>query len=118
MIAMIQALNPKKDYCKNQEFVPDTKYPHLHCGKGFLTYSVSGSNHDNLIDGDEIYCSRVTNVLDKIAALPNSQRKTEMRDIVTEVKSDWCVKNAVHMVQVDQQFLAEEESKQQTQAEM
>eukprot|EP01040_Poterioochromonas_malhamensis_P017639 gene17639-20333_t len=87
---MIQALNPKNEFCQNQEFVPDNVYPHVHCGKNFMTYSVSGSNKDYLIQGTEYFCSRIDKALEKIAALPNSERKDEMGDVVSEVQTAGC----------------------------
>ncbi len=33
-------INIKKKYCNNRKFIPNEKiYPHLHCGKDFLTLS-------------------------------------------------------------------------------
>jgi hypothetical protein len=51
--------NLKKDYCSNQTYYTNagaddgSTYPHLHCGKSFLTYS-SGSNHYNFVVGDQL----------------------------------------------------------------
>ena len=55
-----QAASLKKDYCSNQEFYTNTgaddgsRYPHLHCGKNFLTYSASSSKHYNFVVGDSL----------------------------------------------------------------
>ncbi len=57
----VEAVNFKKDYCKNQDYVgnPGSRYPHLHCGKSFLTLSRSKSQHDNL----EGRCNKVAELL-------------------------------------------------------
>lgn len=46
----VEAVNIKRVYCDNQEFVGNlpSRYPHLHCGKSFLTLSRTGSNHLNM----------------------------------------------------------------------
>ena len=56
-----EAINFKKDYCHNQDYVgnPGSRYPHLHCGKSFLTLSRSKSQHDNL----QGRCSKVAEIL-------------------------------------------------------
>jgi hypothetical protein len=52
--------NLKKDYCSNQTYYTDSgaddgsKYPHLHCGKSFLTYSANSSKHYNFVVGDSL----------------------------------------------------------------
>ncbi len=53
--------NYKKTYCHNQDYVGNTgsRYPHLHCGKTFLTLSRSSSKHDNL----QGRCSKVREIL-------------------------------------------------------
>lgn len=97
LIAVIQAADLRK-YCKNadgvvqdgEKFVPGLKYPHLHCNKDFLTYSVTGNNHDNLIKGEKANCAIFGNVLLEINALADSEGKTDMNNIVTTVRNDWC----------------------------
>eukprot|EP01040_Poterioochromonas_malhamensis_P007687 gene7687-8302_t len=119
VIAMIEAINPKKDYCKGQEYVPvGSVYPHLHCDKDFLVYSVSKNNHDDLIRGSEVSCARVSKALDKINDLPNTQGKADMKSVVTAVQKDWCVKKAVKSVIVDEEVLAKEEAEKEVKAEM
>ncbi len=50
LLLTIEAVNIKKDYCGNEEYVGNSggKYPHLHCGKSFLTLSKSSGNHNNI----------------------------------------------------------------------
>ncbi len=45
-------------------FVPSTnKYPHIHIGKNFVTFSASPTNHIYLCEGDMVYGNRIDNVL-------------------------------------------------------
>ena len=41
LVLATEAVNIKKKYCGNDEYVgnPGSKYPHLHCGKNFITLS-------------------------------------------------------------------------------
>ena len=57
-------VNIMREYCGNQEFVGNAanRYPHLHCGKRFLTLSRSGKNHVNL-QGN---CNKVNSILGDI----------------------------------------------------
>lgn len=43
----------KADYCGGSEYLGNagTKYPHLHCGKDFFTFSRGASKHANLQEG-------------------------------------------------------------------
>ena len=54
-------VNYKKDYCGNEEYVGNNgnKYPHLHCGRNFLTLSRSKTNHNNL----QGKCNKVEEIL-------------------------------------------------------
>ena len=56
--------NYKKAYCGNKEYLgnPGKKYPHLHCGKDFLTFSESAKKHLNLHDV-KAGCKRAANVI-------------------------------------------------------
>ena len=60
-ILAVEAVNIKKSFCGNRDFVgnPGSKYPHLHCGKDFLTVSTTSSRHINL----QGRCSNVKKVL-------------------------------------------------------
>ncbi|HLO03749.1 MAG TPA: hypothetical protein VK191_11630, partial [Symbiobacteriaceae bacterium] len=41
-------------------FVPsNNKYPHIHIGNDFVTYSKSSSNHIYLIQGDQVFKGRI-----------------------------------------------------------
>ena len=61
VLAVGAAVNIRKKYCNNKEFIGNrpSKYPHLHCGKGFLTLSRSKSNHKNI----QGCCNKVNEVL-------------------------------------------------------
>ena len=58
---LTEAVNFKKDYCGNQDYVGNNgnKYPHLHCGKSFLTLSRSRKRHNNL----QRRCNKVLEIL-------------------------------------------------------
>jgi hypothetical protein len=57
-----KAVNYKKDYCGNADYVGNTgaKYPHLHCGKSFFTLSKS-TGHINFNGRGN--CNKVEEVL-------------------------------------------------------
>jgi hypothetical protein len=63
MPAAALAANYKKDYCGNQDYVGNTgaRYPHMHCGKGFITLSRSGNDHINF--NGRPNCNKVNEVL-------------------------------------------------------
>lgn len=56
------AKTAKAEYCNNQEYYTDTganaggTYPHLHCGKNWITYSKgkSTNQHYNFYDGNGV----------------------------------------------------------------
>ena len=58
----------KKDYCENQEYFNKSgkdvgsKYPHLHCGKDFVTYSKSKKNHINFLKGSTFNVGQANNI--------------------------------------------------------
>ncbi len=64
LILTVDAVNVKKDYCSNQEYVGNrgSKYPHLHCGKNFLTLSRSKTRHVNDLHKYE-YCNKLNEIL-------------------------------------------------------
>lgn len=60
----------KKNYCGNQEYVAGgSKYPHLHCDKGFFVYSATSSKHTDMAQGDRQYCANTRAVIDEIKSL-------------------------------------------------
>ena len=64
------AVDYKKTYCANKEFVAGaTKYPHLHCDKSFFVYSASSKDHTDMAQGDVTYCENTRKVLDTIKEL-------------------------------------------------
>lgn len=56
-----EAVNIKKTYCNNEEYIGNRggKYPHLHCGKSFITLSKTKTNHLNM----QGKCNTVNRVL-------------------------------------------------------
>ena len=53
------AVSAKKAYCNNQDYYTSDGsnngkiYPHLHCLTTGLTFSASGSNHKNFLNGEQ-----------------------------------------------------------------
>ena len=88
------AVDWKKQYCGGQEYIPSgSKYPHLHCGKDFYTYSKTSSNHANMVNGDQANCGIVRSTIDNIKALPDSTAgKTDMLNSVLSMARDYCKK--------------------------
>lgn len=61
-------VNFKKTYCNNEEYLgnPETKRPHLHCGKDFMSYKKANGEHAVISGiGD---CKRTNSVFDDIKA--------------------------------------------------
>ena len=55
--------NYMKKYCGNKPFIPQgNRYPHLHCGKDFLTLSTKHKK-DNFIGTLGVDCDKVKKVL-------------------------------------------------------
>jgi len=61
LLLAVEAVNIRKVYCDNQEYVgnPGGKKPHLHCGKDFLSLKRSSGKHNNL----EGACNKVNEIL-------------------------------------------------------
>ena len=85
--------NYKKDYCGNQEFVPGTKYPHLHCGKGFFTLSYKGGNkHVNFVGKKGVMCSNVNKVLGSPCEYDNFNRFPAIINAIKKFNKKECQK--------------------------
>ena len=85
--------NYKKDYCGNQEFVPGTKYPHLHCGKNFFTLSYSGGNkHVNFVGKKGVMCSNVNKVLGSPCEYDNFDTFPAILQAIQKFKEKECQK--------------------------
>ena len=99
--------NYKKDYCGNQEFLPGTKYPHLHCGKDFFTLSYSGGNkHVNFIGSKGVQCSNVKKVLDYPSDYGIDQQE-EIKNAIKKFQKDYCSSITVACNR-NREFLVEE----------
>ena len=70
LFALTEA-NFKKDYCGNQDYLGNNgnKYPHLHCGKDFFTFSKGKKNHNNLYGPRGAACDKVQEILNDSNAL-------------------------------------------------
>ena len=62
LVLTVEAVNFKKVYCNRQEFVGNTasRYPHLHCGKDFLSFARTKSAKRNVLQGR---CNKVNEIL-------------------------------------------------------
>ena len=89
LMLSVEAVNFKKDYCNNQEYVgnPGNKYPHLHCGKNFLTLSRTKKNHLNL----QGRCNVVKRVLqDKDEYYGNAGDPNSITNVLVKYENDDC----------------------------
>jgi hypothetical protein len=86
------AENWKKNYCGNQDYIPaGNKYPHLHCGTSFYTYSKLSSSHVNMVNGDQVLCAKVNSTIAEIQNLPDViAGKQAMLTSVQSVKDTYC----------------------------
>jgi hypothetical protein len=85
------AVNYKKDYCGNQEYVGNTgkKYAHLHCGKSFFTLSKTKSNHTNFNGNGN--CNKVDEVLnDKEGFYGTAANMTAITNALDAYKNAGC----------------------------
>ena len=84
-----EAVNIKKKYCGNQEYVgnPGSKYPHLHCGKSFITLSKAKKNHNNL----QGKCNVVKNIIgDPNSYYGNAGNVQAITNALTAYENDSC----------------------------
>ena len=96
-VLIVQAANLKKTYCGNQEFlgnVPATNYPHLHCGKDFITLSMGSNNHFNFFDKNgKVKCNPIWNM---VVSNPGSYSAAKHASLITTAVSkfykDFCRK--------------------------
>ncbi len=65
LLLMAEAVNYKKAYCGNQEFVGNAanKTPHLHCEKNHLTLTRNGGKQHTPLHGN---CNKVNEILGDI----------------------------------------------------
>jgi len=85
------AVNYKKDYCGNQEYVGNTgsRYAHLHCGKDFFTLSKTSSNHINFNGRGN--CNKVDEVLaDKEGYYGTAKNMGAITTALTSYKTAGC----------------------------
>ncbi len=89
LILMAEAVNFKKDYCGNQEFIGNAagRTPHLHCGKDHLTLTRTGGKHNGL-DGN---CNKVNEVLGDIPFFYGTAKNAAaITAILKKYHSDGC----------------------------
>ena len=89
LLIVAEAVNFKKTYCGNQEYIgnPGHKYPHLHCGKSFLTLSRNKCSHNNL----QGRCNKVNEILGNIQNYyGNAGNPGAITAVLTEYQDDDC----------------------------
>ncbi len=89
LLLIAEAVNFKKDYCGNQEYVGNAggRYPHMHCGKSFLTFSQSKSNHNNL----QGRCTKVNELLgDREEYYGTASNPNDITDVLQSYHDDDC----------------------------
>ncbi len=96
MPAMAKKNNYKKDYCSSQDYVGNSsnKYPHLHCGRGFYTYSKGkdSSQHANMVSSGQAMCGIAGTVQTQIHDLDAKTvaDKDAMVTSIDDFVSDFC----------------------------
>ncbi len=88
-LLLASAINYKKDYCDNEEYVGNSghKYPHLHCGKKFLTLSRNKNRHNNL----QGHCNKVNEILGNINGYyGNAGNSYAITAVLREYANDDC----------------------------
>ncbi len=98
-LLVAEAVNYKRDYCGNREFVGNrkNKYPHLHCGRKFLTLSRSNCQHDNLHGR----CNKVNEILGSPDRFYGKARKPcEITAVLKKYKKAGCLTAVNVLLQV------------------
>ncbi|MFS2009258.1 hypothetical protein ACCD06_05230 [Azospirillum sp. CT11-132] len=65
----------------NDVFVPDTSYPHIHIGKGFVVFSRTSNDHPDLIRGDIVSTARAQSLVIDLQGTKDP-RKERFADIL------------------------------------
>jgi hypothetical protein len=88
LIPSVSYADLKSTYCGGKEYLgnPGNKYPHLHCGKDFITYSKKSDNHAEIMRGSQPSCERLRSTLDV------EQGDGELRTALKKVGQDFCKK--------------------------
>ena len=98
LVLATEAVNIKKKYCGNDEYVGNlgSKYPHLHCGKNFITLSKGKKSHNNL----QGKCSTVNRILGDVNGYyGNAGNKQAITNALTAYKNDGCPTLLSDMIQ-------------------
>ena len=89
-VLIVQAANLKRQYCGNEEFLgndPPTRYPHLHCGRRYITLSLQSNNHINFFDKKGIVRCNV--ILNMVINNPGSYEHAEYPQVIQNVATDF-----------------------------
>ena len=73
----------KKEYCANSEYYPSSHKPYLHCFDWKIVYSHSTNGHNTLIDGDDVRCPAINEVL-------QTHHNGALHDAVQRMHNHYC----------------------------
>ena len=96
-VLIVQAANFKSTYCGNQEFLgndPPTRYPHLHCGRRYITLSLQPNHHINFFDKKGIVrCNTILNmVINNPESYEHAKYPQVIHDVASKFYQDFCTK--------------------------
>lgn len=84
----VHANNNKSTYCNGQEFYTNRGtntpgiYPHLHCGKRWVTYSIYKKKHQEFLDSDGV------NLQKAIKACNAASDYAHLKSVITKICQD------------------------------
>ena len=103
-------------YCKEYQYEkqkkdifvgsPGKNYPHIHCGKNFITFSESGSK-TYLASGDDVSCDRIKTLLATPKAFDFMKDSNQAKALVMKLKNDFCSKDINLMTRLLMHLLLE-----------
>jgi len=85
--SVAEAKSAKSTYCSNQDYYTNTgaddgsTYPHLHCGKNWITYSKNSGQHYNFYVGDSIVKAKANNACTQADSQTASNLKAKIKEM-------------------------------------
>ena len=86
---------------------PAKNYPHIHCGKNFITFSESRSK-SYLASGDDVSCDRIKTLLDTPEAFNYMKDSNQAKALLMKLKNDYCGKDLSLMTRLLMHLLLED----------
>ena len=103
-------------YCRKYKYEENTKgvfvgnpaksYPHIHCGKNFITFSESNSK-PYLVYGDKIYCDRIKTKANTPMLYDHMKDSNQAKALVMKLKKENCSKDMRLMTRLLMHLLLE-----------